>query len=400
LLKELKVFSEYYRHFWRFDCTSFPINEALKRLDKLQVTVCYPFLLELFGTWDNGIIGESDLVRVLNTLEAFIFRRIICDVPTNSLNKIFAALGKNIRKKEEFETQYLDIFNYLLASGVSSNRFPQDKEFKKDLVHRDIYHLKGKNKIHLLERLENHNNREKVNVEGLIEQKKDGLTIEHIMPQRLNSKWKSDLGDNWQKTHDDYLHTLGNITLTAYNSTLSNSCFEDKVNKDKGFKESRLWLNKFLVGQKEWTRNTIKERAENLAKRCLDIWAYPEVKYTPLEEEERIIGLDDDFIVTGETPKNFTFLDQVYEANSWRDLCKKTIEILNDLDPVTFDSLIKRNKHGSFLSIEEKKFRTSFDVSGKIYVNLNLSAKSITNYIKSLFDDFDLDRTDYTITLR
>lgn len=399
LLNQLLQFSQYYRAFLSFDTKDVEVNEALKRIDRLQVTVSYPFLMDVFHAWHENIIDAQNAAEILNTVESFVFRRMVCNVPTNALNKIFATLGRNIRKVDEFEGRYIDIFKYLIGAGVSSNRFPADEEFTSELTKRDVYNLKGKNRIHLFERLENHNNREKVDVETLIEVKTEGLTFEHIMPQTLNTAWKNDLGENHLQIHEKYLNTIGNMTLTAYNSGLSNKPFLEKVSKENGFKDSRLWLNHGLASLDKWNEEEIKNRAQLLADRSLTIWGFPESSYAPPQKEDTEIGLDEDFSFTGTKPKSFSFLDQHYPVNSWREVYQKTLQLFYELDPVRLKSLIDEPDHKRYLGRTESTHNYSWKMNEHIYLNINLSARSIISIIKSLFVEFDLDEAEFIITL-
>lgn len=399
LLNQLLEFSQYYRAFLSFDTEDANVNAALKRIDRLQVTVSHPFLMDVFYAWSENIIDAQGVEEILNAVESFVLRRMICNVPTNALNKIFATLGRNIRKVEGFGGRYVDIFKYLITAGASSNRFPDDKEFTSELMRRDVYNLKGKNRIHLFERLENYNNREKVDVETLIEAKTEGLTFEHIMPQTLNAAWKIDLGENYMLIHEKYLNTIGNMTLTAYNSGLSNKPFLEKRNKENGFKDSRLWLNQNLVGLDQWKENEINDRANLLADRSITIWSLPQSNYAPPQKEDTEIGLDEDFNFTGTKPKSFSFLDQHYPVGSWREVYQKTLRIFYELDPVRLTSLIEEPEHKRYLGRTENTHNYSWKMNDNIYLNINLSARSIVGIIKSLFIEFDFDDSEFIITI-
>lgn len=400
LLEELLKFSRFYSYFLSFNFEDEKVNETLKRIDRLQVTVAYPYLLDAFNAWSEKIVDTTGLNDILCTIESFVFRRLICNAPTNSLNKIFATLGRNIRKTKDYQDQYVEIFRYLISAGLSSNRFPSDEEFKTELVKRDVYSLKSKNRIHLFERLENYNNREKVDVENLIEAQKEGLTFEHIMPQSLTQAWRKDLGEDHLAIHEKHLNTLGNITLTAYNSGLSNKPFSEKLNQDKGFKDSRLWLNQSLVNLARWGENEINARAELLANRALEVWGFPQTSYSPPKKLDAQIGLYEEYNFTGTKPKSFTFLDKEYAVKSWRDLYQKTVRLLHSLDPVRLESLFDEANHRRYLASSPDTHKYNCKVTDGVYLNINLSAYSIVNIIKSLFDEYDLDEEDFVIILQ
>jgi uncharacterized protein with ParB-like and HNH nuclease domain len=262
LLKDLLKFSKYYRRIAFSQDSNSGINKILKRINRLDVTVSYPFLLEIFDYYESNTISKNNLINILCTIETYAFRRLICNVPTNALNKVFMTLGREIKKHTDFKDKYFEIFKYTLINKKYSQRFPENEEFSEMLRNRDIYNFKSKNKLHLLERLENYDNVEKVNVEELLSEGE--LNVEHIMPQTLSNKWKESLGKNWDEIHNEYLHTLGNITLTGYNSRMSNRPFLEKRDIEKGFKDSKLSLNKYLWNLEIWNENTIIKRAEKL----------------------------------------------------------------------------------------------------------------------------------------
>ena len=167
-------------------------------------------------------------------------------------------LGKEIKKHKNYKEHYLDILKYILMTRNGYKRFPDDDEFSEKFVQKDIYNMKGTIRLFLLEELENFENKERVDIENLIST--NDLTIEHIMPRSLTSKWKRSLGDRHEVILKEYLHTIGNLTLTGYNSPMSNKLFLEKRDMEKGFKESRLFLNQNLHHLEHWNEVTIKER--------------------------------------------------------------------------------------------------------------------------------------------
>lgn len=401
LLEDLFIFSKFYHQFLFFNTKNEKINFTLKQISRLQVGVSYPYLLDIFHAWSENIINENEVQKILAYIESFVFRRLICTAPTNSLNKIFATLGKNIRRLNNHETEYFEIFKHLITAGTSNSRYPNNGEFLEELKSRDVYHLKAKNRIHLFERIENHNNREKVDVEGMIEAKDGGLTFEHIMPQSLTSKWKENLGTSqYALIHEKYLHTLGNITLTAYNSELSNKPFVDKLNKTNGFNESKLWLNKTLQNLTTWGEEEISKRATLLANRAIEIWSFPKSNYQPKQKIETQLSIYDNFNFTNTKPRNFTFIEEKHQVGSWRELYKKITKILYDLDPVTFEKLVSETDSGLYMASTSQDMRTSWKLEDNIFLEVNLSTEGVIGRLKHLFEEFNLEGDDLTITLK
>jgi len=162
---------------------------------------------------------------------------------------------------------------------VAHRRFPTDDEFHRDLQTRDLYNFRSRS--YWLRRLENHGRKERVAV--------DEYTIEHILPQNedLSLKWREALGPDWQRVQQTWLHTLGNLTLTAYNSDYSDRSFPDKRDMpdapEKGLKQSPLKLNQGLGVLEGWNEESIKARAGKLASMAVGVWSAPVLPRDVLE---------------------------------------------------------------------------------------------------------------------
>lgn len=254
------------------------INQVLVDINTLKVDVSYPFLLEVYDDYEHQKLSKEDFIAILKLVEAYVFRRAICGVATNSLNKTFATIIKEINKES-----YLESTTAALLLKESHRRFPKNEEFVQELVIKDVYNFRNRN--YLLRKLENFNRKEIVDIES--------YTIEHIMPQNqnLSSEWRHDLGENWEEVHKTYLHTLGNLTLTRYNSELSDRSFKEKRDLEGGFADSPLRLNKGLGKLDVWNEDEIFKRARLLADQALLVWEYPQLsndvlsKYTKKDSE-------------------------------------------------------------------------------------------------------------------
>ena len=244
------------------------LHAAIEDINTLKVDVAYPFLLEAYDDYDKKVISQADLLKVLRLVESYVFRRAICAIPTNSLNKTFAGL-----RAEVDPTDYVESLEAALLLKDSYRRFPRDDEFKAQLVIRDLYNTRTRN--YLLGKLENFGHKEKAQVEN--------YTIEHIMPQTesLAPEWLDDLGTDWKHVHDTYLHTLGNLTLTAYNSEYSARPFLEKrdlVDKNGnacGLASSHIHLNHGLGKLDHWDEARIQARAAQLAATAVKVWECP-----------------------------------------------------------------------------------------------------------------------------
>jgi uncharacterized protein with ParB-like and HNH nuclease domain/predicted transport protein len=246
------------------------LKVAFQDLRELKVDVAYPFLMELYRDYDLKLLSQADFLTAVRLVESYIFRRAICAIPTNSMNKTFATFGKALNKDS-----YLESIRANLLLLPSYRRFPGDEEFKRAFQTKDLY--KFRSRSYWLRRLENHQRKERVSI--------DEYTIEHILPQNenLSPVWKESLGEDWQRIHQTYLHTLGNLTLTGYNSEYSDKAFTAKRDMKGGFKESPLKLNQGLGAIEQWDETAIRHRADLLSTLALDVWIAPKVMPETLE---------------------------------------------------------------------------------------------------------------------
>ena len=270
-LKKLKKYAAYFCAMALDKEEDKELKEAFSDLRELKVDVSYPLLLELYNDYKIGILSKNDFIEIIRLIESYVFRRAVCGIPTNSLNKTFASFGKSIIKEK-----YLESVKAHFNKMTSYRRFPNDEEFVTELTCRDLYNFRSRS--YWLRRLENHDRKERVNVSE--------YTIEHILPQNndLNLDWRRALGPDWEKIQQKYVHTIGNLTLTGYNSEYNDNFFTDKRDMKGGFRESPLKLNRGLANLETWNEETILQRAENLAKEALKVWQYPQLDQTILEQ--------------------------------------------------------------------------------------------------------------------
>lgn len=212
------------------------------------------------------LLTKNDFISILRLVESYVFRRAICGIPTNSMNKMFATFSRDIDRSE-----YLQSIELSFSKKDAYKRFPDDEEFRREFIVKDIYNFRNRN--YVLRKLENYDRtKELVNPEN--------YTIEHIMPQNpnLSERWQADLGDSWQEIQAKYLHTIGNLTLTGYNAEYSDRPFLEKRDIKDGFADSPLRLNRMLAQVECWNETEIQERAKWLTERAINIWSFPTFK--------------------------------------------------------------------------------------------------------------------------
>lgn len=263
-VKSLHRYAKYYVRIALLKEEDPAIAKKLKEITKLKIDTSYPFLLAVYGDFEEEQINKEEFIEIIGMVSNYVFRRAICGIPTNSLNKTFATLYKRIKRETYLESVKAA---FILMDGY--RRFPSDTEFSKELQIKDVYNFRSRN--YLLESLENHNRKELVNAEN--------YTIEHILPQNQNVsiQWQNELGEDWERTKAKYLHSLGNLSLTGYNSELSDRPFSDKKTIPGGFDSSPLFLNESVRAEVKWNEEAILRRASKLADRACLVWKEPKL---------------------------------------------------------------------------------------------------------------------------
>lgn len=343
-----------------------------RRLNRIEVTTAYPLLLNFYNNYADGKIDKNGFVTILKTLENYLIRRFVCNIATNQLNKIFPTVYPLIQSK--YSDNIIEGFKTILQG----KGYPKDNEFI--LRFRDTKFYGGGDRVVktklILETIESSfNHKETVPF--------DNLTVEHIMPQTLSEWWQEHLGEDWDETHELYLHTIGNLTLTAYNTELSN---DDFPTKKKKLNDSHLELNKYFTNIPKWTRTEIEARAETLAKKAVEIWSYfGQENSTPTDIQE----------VTGTSPVGLKILGQHFEVNSWRDVMEKTLNVIADLEPEKFE--IIAHNFPRYIGRDKNKFRAIRKLENGYFIEVNLSAQIIQKLCYQVMETIELASDEWEV---
>ncbi|MBU3157841.1 DUF262 and DUF1524 domain-containing protein [Clostridium estertheticum] len=269
--KELYTYAKYYTNMYYAKSGDKQLDTIFNDIRQLQMEVAFPFLLKVYADYESNVITKEEFIEMLKCCESYVFRRAIAGIPTNSLNKTFTIMANKINPDK-----YLNSVKAYMIMLDSYKLFPDNEGFKSDFIIKDVYNMRIRN--YIFSKLENINNKAPINIEN--------YTIEHIMPQNKNPlpEWKQELGENWQEVQKTYLHSIGNLTLTAYNSEMSDYPFVKKLEIAGGFKESALRINSYVVKQTTWNESRITERANELCDIAKKIWKYPELTENELIE--------------------------------------------------------------------------------------------------------------------
>ena len=342
LFEEMLRYSRYYRHIANsdFNHISDEASSVMFRINYHGPTVVYPFLMKVMDYHESGNISDKEVVDTLKIVEDYILRRALCKISTNSVNYFFSNMFHTLVKDDS--GSFTDRFKYALLKREGGARYPRDEEVSYHLCNTDLY-LSRTACTHALAVIENANKDTRDTLERISDGK---LTMEHVMPQTLSKEWREHLGENHKEIHETWLHRLGNLTLTAYNSKYSNRPYEFKRNLEyTGFRESRLWLNRIMAESDRWTEDVIKERNTLLANRFLKIMPEPTTSYEPpvTIDDSLICYLSDNIDKFYKIQvKGFIFEGERHSAQGGIDAYIQILRMIYDLDPVKFKTVIKQ----------------------------------------------------------
>ena len=370
-LLELLRFSNYYNKLIN------PENEAnilirkyLLRLNRIEVTTAYPLLLNFYDKYSKSELSEEKFVEIFQILENFLIRRFVCNIPTNQLNKIFPSIYPALTSKSP-DNLISGFKNILQTKG-----YPKDEEFKMRLKDGKLYgggDRIRKTKLILESIEESFNHKEIISF--------DKVTIEHIMPQTLDEEWQKELGENWQLVYEIYKHNIGNLTLTGYNSELSNYSFKKKRDE---YLQSHLDMNKYFENVEIWNESEIEKRAEYLSDIAVKIWSYFGTETSSNEQD-----------IQGTTPRRLFVFMKWYKVSSWRDVLQQTLNTIIDLEPEKFDILLEQ--FPSYIGKDKSKFRAVRELDNGVFIEVNVSAKQVQKLCYQAIETIDLTADDWKV---
>ncbi len=392
VLKKLKRASKVYGAFiGESHYYSKEILNYLHAFNSIKQTTVLPFLFRVFNDYENSIIDETTLLKVLNYLLTYFVRITACE-----LNKSLSNFMKSMYDRA-FDGNYDNYYEKLvifLNDLKANNRMPTDAEFEKALIHKPLYQ-KPICKF-VLSVIEN-SSKEHIDLSN--------LTIEHILPQKENAViWKKEVGNDYGRVYETYLHTLGNLTITGLNSELGTKSFADKKRIICENSKANI-LNKEVLAAEKWNEASIKNRAKVLARKLIGKFNYVELHYDLNEANELSFGVNSGLDFSNTKPEGFVFVGEYTKVSSWIDLLTKFISIAYDLNVDAFSDLAESNyslpnADRTYISNDERKFRKAkqIDNSG-IYFETNLSANNIILFIKNLLDKLNLEADDFSFSL-
>ena len=394
ILKELRYYAEIFGAFvYGSNKYSECINRLLYRLRVLNQTTCYPFLLHVFDDYHQGVIDEETVEKILQFILAYLLRRMVCGVPSNTLRGLFTYLYNRIFKVASNKQKYYETLNKFLFTVSSKDVIPSAGEFERALQKANIY---GNNALcrFLLLDIENGDGKEILQAEN--------LTIEHIMPQTLSADWSHIRPED----HEEYLHTLGNLSVTGYNSELSNKSFAEKQDIIRENSKAVI-LNSDVLDKESWNIATIQARAKRLAGIVMTRYKIDRIVDDSIEFEYiETLTLDNYDEVTGKKLVSFKLFGETYRQNKYALMLLDVIKLLDKKSPGKLQTLAENNY--SFNSTKRKHVHLNIDGSGMrwpwkvidgIYLEANLSAWSCIRFIENLLSEFGFEKDQFSFNI-
>lgn len=393
VLKQLKKTSRYYGAFiGENNYYSKEITGCLRSFCTIKQTTVLPLIFRIFTDYEDGHIDDKTLCKVLNYLLTYYVRITACEINKN-LAKFMKSMYDRIIDGSTYD-DYYERFVVFLNDLKANDRMPTDKEFKAALINKPLY----KKPIckFVLSVIEN-STKEHIDVSN--------LTIEHILPQKENAAvWKKEVGEDYSKVYETYLHTLGNLTITGHNSELGTKSFNDK--KDIIRENSKaVILNREVLSADTWNEKAILHRAEVLASLLIKQFNYEDIHSDSIDNNDSGFSLDSGLNLANTKPDSFTFVGEYTKVSSWAEVLAKFMAVAYELDTPLLSELAEKNHiipnaSNVYISNDKRKMRKAkeIDRSG-IFYESNLAANTIVSFIRDILLQMELEPDEFTFTL-
>ena len=407
LLEDMRKYARIYQKLMtgKSGLHSQKLDDCMYRLNRLEITVTEPFFMEILRLNQDGEkLSVEDLTQIFLITENYLFRRNICDVPTNALNKVFLNLNREVIRYDNSTNDYVQKFIYALLSKKESSRFPDDEEFSQALANKAVYQMRGKYKAYLFERFENYGTLEAKDVYTLLDN--GTYSIEHIMPQHLTPAWIQALGPEAEEIHSTWLHRLGNLTLTAYNSNMSNATFQEKRDADLGYKKSGLRMNQLIATKEHWGPEEMQERSDEMVNLATNkIWAMPSTTFVPAKKEFDACALDDEnFDLKGRDIVKYSYQNADTPVSSWADMFEHVVKYLHSEDKSVLPTLAYSRSNDTelrgYVSNNANDLHVPLKIDENVYIEKNTSTALKISILRRLFVLFHADPMDLVFYLR
>lgn len=405
MLQEILHYAKFYHAFlYGDDKYGAAVNALLKNLQKLKQTTVFLFLFKVFDDYENGVIDLPKLEKVLRFLQNYSIRRLICEVGSNSLRGLYKTLYARVFARPENKEHYYDAIVSFFQQLTSKDALPSDVEFAEALKRNNLYRKNALCKF-LLTAIENQGKEQLIT---------DNLTIEHIMPQNknLSTSWQKMLGEDiWQEVQEKYLHTLGNLTLTAYNSELGDKPFAEKQKELDDVKTKVVILYSDVKGRTEWNAEAIEQRADRLTSIIMNLYPIeqPEQKISFADPRYKEYTCENPDDATYKTPNYYVLQGERVNVSNFAEMLRSVINRLYEQDSSIIEEMARNNERpiswSSIVLFSYDKAVVSSEISymidgSDIHVSNGFSAKYIVTFIRALLEKHEIDQSDFVYSAR
>ena len=410
-LVKMLDYAHYYQQVTEAKLSTAKLSEKMRHICNIETDVTNVFFIQFLKYASANNLSEDEIFKVIDLVENYLARRIVCNMPGNALTQVFCALHKDVLKNiEEYSSanvelgnSYSDILTYHIMRRDGNYQLPRDMQFVESIKTRDAYHMLKPFQIFLFERLENSVHGEYNDV--ATDMKKKDATIEHIMPQTLNGDWKAMLGDNFEEIQDKYLHTFANLTLTGINSELSNKAFEIKRDGKKigneiypGYKNSKYRLTKNVTLCDKWTEIELQNRCNEIVATFLRLYPLPQTTFKPLPKPVDEASLDEEtFSPTNRNLKGFRLFGNEYNETTWKGMLLQVVKLVMERYTDIVDTLY--DAEGFFWSAKQADTRYCTMIAPQKYLWTSMDNRSKLRCLRFLFEKCDIAESELVLLL-
>lgn len=410
-LAEMLEYSRYYRQATKGELDTERLSKKIRQICNLETDVANVFFIQFLKYASDKNMPENEVYKVIDLVENYMARRIVCNMPANALTQVFCALHKDVIKSiDEYkmaeitnDSSYSDILTYHIMRRDGNYQLPRDNQFVEAIKTRDAYHMLKPFQIFLFERLENSIHGEYNDVVNDMRTKM--ATIEHIMPQTLSADWIAMLGNDYESIKEKYIHTFANLTLTGINSELSNKSFEIKRdgkvvngNITPGYKDSKYRLTRNVTSCQKWTDVELESRSKEIVEIFLRLYPLPNTTFKPLPKPVEEVSLEEEtFSPTSRTLKGFRIFGYEYTETAWKGMLLKVVSIISERYPDIVDSLY--DTEGFFWTPKNVDVKYCTLIAPDKYLWTSIDNKGKLRCLRYLFDKCDVAESELVLIL-
>lgn len=405
ILREILHYAEYYHTFlYGNSIYSDNVNQYLADLRKLNQSTVYIFLFRVFDDYHNSneqAVDIAELERVLKFLRNYTIRRMVCEIGSNSLRGLYKTLYARVFNRPENKQKYYDSIVSFFMQLTSKDALVKDEDFIYGLKYNNLYKKNAVCKL-ILTGIENQGKEQLIT---------DNLTIEHIMPQSKNisTAWQKMLGEDWEEVKEKYLHTLGNLTLTGYNSELGDKPFDEKKKLLNSVHTKVVALYENVKDCEKWDRNAIEKRAEKLSEKILELYPIEMPEYEVSFKDPRYTEYtcEDPDNATYKTPNYYVLQGERVVVGNFALMLKNVIEQLYEMNPSIIEGMAREKtqilnwSQMVMFSYNSDNVLGEYRLKGTdIYQSTGFSASHTMSIIKALLERYDIDIDDFIYSAR